>query len=452
MKRFAQYIRLSTGPQERGVGAEKQARVNTEYVERQGGQLVATYRDTITGKIKTRQGLDALLADAGRGLFDAAVIYDVKRQGRLVLPILQIGEEIIGVGLELHFSNSSRQIDLSDPSDRLLFQIEAIGAEQDYFYTVSRLYDDRISAALKGRFVGYPLVYGLRRRFTPTGERVIEYDPERQEWPLKIFTWAAQGLGCDRIAARLTAEGAPLPGRAGYWRPNTVLVMLRNRAYTGQTEVVFRRKKGGPLGVVQQLPPLVPVELFEQVQMRLDNAPKSGPRHSRLAEFPLVGMLRCGGCGWSLSVNRYTERGWTRCRNRHCKERVHFKYREIEAACLAGARDAVQRGIVALPPFPVIPADPTPNPAKLQPLLEREDRIKAMTEAGMYTLEEGRARLEAVRREMAQLEATVAASAPPALVAVELPKHVTPEALRRAGVVFVIHRGKRIEMRRRVVT
>lgn len=70
------------------------------------------------------------MADAGRGLFGVAVIYDVKRQGRLVLPILQIGEEIIGVGLELHFSNSSR---LSDPSDRLLLKIEAIGAEQDYF-------------------------------------------------------------------------------------------------------------------------------------------------------------------------------------------------------------------------------------------------------------------------------------------------------------------------------
>lgn len=47
MKRFAEYLRFSSSPQDKLSSPEAHQRENRAYVERAGGVIVATYHDII---------------------------------------------------------------------------------------------------------------------------------------------------------------------------------------------------------------------------------------------------------------------------------------------------------------------------------------------------------------------------------------------------------------------
>lgn len=445
MKRFAQYIRLSTGPQEKGVGADKQDRVNREYVGREGGQLAATYRDTITGKVKTRAGLDQLLLDGKRGHFEAVVVYDVKRQGRLVQTILQIGEEVMGAGLELHFSQSARQVDLSNPSDRLLFQIEAIGAEQDYFYTINRLYDDRVAKAVGGKYSGGGLPYWIRRVYNEDGSKRYELDPERAPVVARMFEYADRGMGTIRIAGLFDQAKYPTPKGGARWYENTVRTMLKTRSVTGLYTYSFNAGRGGPVRVTVELPAVVSLELFERVQLKLAGRKRGGPRNSRLADYPLIGMLRCGECGWSLKLQDYRRAGARLiCRNPDCVHIGSHRYDRLQEACLHLANEAIKRNIRLFPPFPAVQPGPDLKNEQKAAIGARRARVLEMMEAGVYTLAEGKARLRKLEAELAQLEAAMAAVPEMQMLEVDLPDAAEPARLREAGVVFLVGRDSLI--------
>lgn len=446
MKRFAEYLRFSSSPQDKLSSPEAHQRENRAYVERVGGAIVATYRDTISGRVRERAGLDQLLADCRRGLFDAVVIYDITRAGRKALVTHQIAEEIISAGVELH-SALHGQYQFDDEMGEFRFGADALFAQVDYQRTVRRLYDSRIQAAQAGQ--GLPtgrLPYGLRRVYDPqTGRPRAEYDPVLKDVPRMIFEWADQGIGTVRICKRLHELGYPAPMQP-YWQSDTILKMLRNPAYTGEWRHTYRRKKGGPVEVIIRLPPLVDRDLFERVQARLARLKRGGRKASWHAVYRLIGMLLCSRCGRRLKIGG--NRQWPRscvvyCPKLGCPGVGYHRYSALEAACLALADEAIKRKTTVLPVFPV-PLPPQPNPARLKSLEARRAKIQQGWELGLYTAEEAKKRLEEVQAEMASLRAQI--SRKEVTRPVTLPKQPLPEQLREAGVCFVVHPDRKIVM------
>jgi DNA invertase Pin-like site-specific DNA recombinase len=447
MKRFAEYLRFSSSPQDKLSSPEAHQRENRAYVERVGGVIVATYRDTISGRVRERAGLDQLLADCKRGLFDAVVIYDITRAGRKALVTHQIAEEIVSAGVELH-STLHGQYQFDDEMGEFRFGADVLFAQVDYRRTVRRLYDNRIQAAQVGRALPTGrLPYGLRRVYDPqTGKPRAEYDPQLKDVPRMIFEWADQGIGTVRICKRLHELGYPAPMQP-YWQKDTVLKMLRNPAYTGEWRHVYKRKKGGPIEVTIRLPPLVDKDLFERVQARLANLKRGGRKVSWQTVFPLIGMIFCSQCGRRLKLGG--NRHWPRscpvfCPKPGCSGVGYHRYPTLEAACLGLADEAIKRKITALPVFPLQPLSPRPNPAKLKSLEARRAKIQQGWELGLYTAEEVKKRLEEIRAEMKALEAQM--SRVETTKPVKLPKQPLPEQLREAGVCFVVYPDREIVM------
>ncbi|RIH89273.1 recombinase family protein [Calidithermus roseus] len=446
MKRFAEYLRFSSSPQDKLSSPEAHQRENRAYVERVGGVIVATYRDTISGRVRERAGLDQLLADCKRGLFDAVVIYDITRAGRKALVTHQIAEEIVSAGVELH-STLHGQYQFDDEMGEFRFGADALFAQVDYRRTVRRLYDARIQAAMRGEVAPTGRVpLGLRRTYHPlTGKSRLEIDPEGQELALRIFRMFDQGMTASAIAETLHREGAPT-AQGGIWDKATILRMLRNRAFVGEWTHRYRRKKGGPITVTVKIPQVIPTELFERVQLRLATLKRGGPPMSRLEILPFTGMLFCH-CGMRLSLQgnrRYPGSIVAKCRNRKCGGIGRAYYRELHAACIALASGAIKAKVRRLEAWP--PAETSrPDPARKAAVVKRIERIKAMIEAGIYSIEEGRARLEAARAELASLE--VPSSPGPRLMKVRLPKTADPALLRKAGVCFVVYPNREIVMR-----
>jgi site-specific DNA recombinase len=129
-------------------------------------------------------------------------------------------------------------------------------------------------------------------------------DPEEARLVLWMYETYAAGLHSASALARAMREKAPRLK----WSKQNVAKMLANRTYLG--EVIWcriphdkherreRRVRPRNEWVVTENahPPLVPLELFEQVQARLA-LNKRRTRSAAVGGYPLSGLIRCTFCG-----------------------------------------------------------------------------------------------------------------------------------------------------------
>lgn len=454
MKRFAEYIRVSTGPQAKRFGPDVQHRANLDYVRAQHGVIIETYQDVDSGAKPTRREFDRLLRDARAGRFDAVVAYKVGRVGRLAFISMQFAEELKRVGLEVHGAKTGAY-NLKRPTDRFRYGVDAIFSEFEYENLIQNLYDAKIAKAAEGGLPQRWEPYGRRARYTPDGVRVVEvYEPEAM-WVRKVFEWAREGMGIISITHRLEAA-APPPRRSGGWSYPTVRYMLHNRSYAGTLEYRFKRTDGEPIRVTLPVEPIIPAELFDEVQRALADR-KRGGRRSLRADRPLVGLLRCGGCGWRLGLSHYDlKRAYFRCINRHCSQAgYHIMYRKAERLMLELVRQAAKTPDMLLAP----PSQPSVSrehiERQLGALAKRRTRVLEMVEMGLYAPNEGKARIAQIAEEMKGLEEELSRATVIPMVDVaawrkrlaRVMKDPRPELLREAGLALVTWRDRRVALK-----
>ena len=117
-KRAALYVRVSTDHQ----SVENQIRELTEVAERRGGTVVEIYRDAGISGAKGRDkrpGLDAMLKDASRRMFDIVMAWAIDRLGRSLVDLLGTIEHLEKVGVDIYLDQQN--IDTTTPTGRLLF-------------------------------------------------------------------------------------------------------------------------------------------------------------------------------------------------------------------------------------------------------------------------------------------------------------------------------------------
>jgi DNA invertase Pin-like site-specific DNA recombinase len=149
--RVALYCRVSTEDQ----STVMQRRELTEYFERRGWTVAATYEDIgVSGATDSRPELNRLMADASKRKFDGVVVWKFDRFARSVSHLLRALEEFRALGLE--FCSYSESADTSTPAGKLVFTILGAVAEMERSLIQERVRAGMKNAKANGKHVGRP--------------------------------------------------------------------------------------------------------------------------------------------------------------------------------------------------------------------------------------------------------------------------------------------------------
>lgn len=354
MKRAAIYARFSTDLQnERSI--EDQVALCRAYAQREGLDVIATYEDRARsgGSLFGRDGVAALMRDAADRRFEVVIVEALDRLSRDM-------EDLAGIYKRLSFAEVQLRAVHEGAVDELLVGMRGLFGQ--YFRKDLK---DKIRRGMAGRVrdgqVQAGLAYGYAAVPGKPGERtIVEAEAAIVR---RIFEQFAAGDTPRDIAHRLNAEGIPAP-RGGRWNQTTIngsgkrgAGILRNELYAGRFVWGRTRKIQSPdtgrdlirpgaseARVAADLPELaiVPRELFDRAAARKLALASVHPSHQRKAKHLLSGLLRCGGCGYGLTVRTTHRDGRKRVdcarqqESRDCPKPHSFMLPTIERAVLSG--------------------------------------------------------------------------------------------------------------------
>lgn len=221
-------------------------------------------------------------------------------------------------------------------------QEESLSASENQKWRVKRNFEEGIP----WRF----FMLGYRRE---NGKLAIV--PEEAEIVRRTYREFLQGKSTNAIAAMLTEEGIPTPGKKTVWQRATVESILRNEKYKGSAllqksfTVDFLTKKTKinegevPQYYVEDSHPAIiePWE-WEQVQAELERRKNSRTRHRQTS--PFSGKIFCADCGeifgsktWH-STDRYRRIVWQcngKFKREHKCETPHLTEEHLKELFLA---------------------------------------------------------------------------------------------------------------------
>jgi DNA invertase Pin-like site-specific DNA recombinase len=134
MKRAAIYVRVSTTNRARRgevLAFEQNPEVQECPLRQTAGQrgwtVYKTYSDRMSGAKEDRPGLNALMADAHRGLFDVVLVWRFDRFARSVKQLVLALEEFRSLNID--FVSHQEALDTSTPMGKAMFTVIAAMAE-----------------------------------------------------------------------------------------------------------------------------------------------------------------------------------------------------------------------------------------------------------------------------------------------------------------------------------
>jgi len=139
--------------------------------------------------------------------------------------------------------------------------------------------------ALKCKYNGGTPTFG----YVIDGDKHYQLDPHTAPVVLEIFTLYDQGTTMKNIRDYLNDKGVTTV-RGKKIDLNFVAAVLHNRKYIGEYSY---REIVTPNGI----PSIVPQELFDRVQQKLDTNKKAPARHKAEDDYLLTTKLFCGTCG-----------------------------------------------------------------------------------------------------------------------------------------------------------
>lgn len=294
--------------------AEQEAE-SRAFCDRQGWEVVAVIGDS-TGASRhskgKRAGWTAVRDRLRAGDVDVLVTWEASRAQRDLTAYAELRDLCVEHGVL--WSYSGRTHDLTNKDDRFRTGLDALLAELEADTTRERVLRAMRANAADGRPHGRRL-YGYRRVYDPSSGALVGQEPHPDEAPLvrRVFAEFAAGSGCRAIARGLNDDGHRT-AKGNRWTEARVRQMLRNPGYVG------RRAHRGEVVSEGGWPGLVPVDLYERVNARID---AQAEQFSRMSWRPrlLSGVARCGVCGAKMTVSHFEQRRAYRCTPRSCVSR-----------------------------------------------------------------------------------------------------------------------------------
>ena len=276
------YARYSSDNQ-REESIEGQIRECTAYAEKNGITIVKHYIDrAISAKTDNRPEFQQMIKDSDKKLFDIVLVWKLDRFARNRYDSARYKTQLKKNGVKLM---SATEIISEGPEGIILESVLEGYAEYYSADLAEKVVRGQTENILKGRCNGGRGTFG----YTLDSERKFHIDPLTSPFVLESFTKYRDGLTMKEIRDWLNENGIKNPV-GGAFTYNSVEHMLKNRRYIG--ELKFR-----DVVVPDAIPPIVPLELFDDVQEKIAKNKKAPARRKAEDDYLLTTKLHCGCCG-----------------------------------------------------------------------------------------------------------------------------------------------------------
>ncbi len=315
LERAIIYARVSTDEQaESGTSIDNQVEKSLTYAASHNLHVPPDFifREDYTGKVLDRPELDKVRELLRTGLADNLIVYKTNRLDRSEwgLNLLILLQEFKQLGVSLHYSQSGRRVDLTNPVEALMQSIEGWQAGEDHRETVTKLHEGRLNRAKSGYVVphGHP-PYGYRAVKKEDKKWYFEVDESEAAIVKLIFEWylcgdeTGQALTLIGIADRLNEIGVPTRSKKSPWRKATIRDILVDETYAGIWHYGKENKQGRkpkedciPVAVR----PIIDRGTWELAQEKLSHNKKFA-RRNRKFPYLLANRVTCGDCGYRMT-------------------------------------------------------------------------------------------------------------------------------------------------------
>lgn len=282
--------RLSTGKQEFAYGRSVQVADLQAFTNRHGLNVAGYIHEVQSGAdaIADRDVVQDYyrLAREHPGL--GFVFPRVDRLGRLAELIITIARELITRKARVYVVGFDRPLDPKSP-DWLMFQFQALTAEQNYVGLITNLKAGQLRKAAEGRWPHGKPPWGYRLARDERGRAILpEPIPERIPIIRRVFELSRE-YGKNAVADIMRKEGHEAPTPAG-WTSGTVQNILNNQRYQGFA--MF-----GPHVIT--FPGIVTPEEYAETRRAVQD--RTHARVKSRADHLLTGLARCPECGAAMT-------------------------------------------------------------------------------------------------------------------------------------------------------
>ena len=313
--RCAVYVRVSTEMETQKSSIAHQINFFKNYVGERYWGLYKVYKDIESGmSIEKRPGLQAMIKDSKKGLFDIILTKSISRFARNTLEGLTL---IRGFKKEnIRFITIEDAFD-SEEYDEFMFTLLLSMAQKESEKISERIRFGKYERAKKGFYNGSNPPYGYRKT---KENRLIPAQNITTEVVRLIFKMYIDGHGFYRIAKELNEKQYPTPSSianrrnsSSIWHQSTIKNILTNECYIGnmiqnksKTKNVLEgtREKNSPdehIEVLNTHEAIVELEVYREVQRILN---KKSNKKSPNSKSLFGKVLFCGECGGRMHYKK----------------------------------------------------------------------------------------------------------------------------------------------------
>ena len=322
--------------------------------ERCSDDEVTVYTDRgFSGKNLKRPGYLRMMKDLSDGKIRRVIVYRLDRLSRSVSDFSAMWELFERYNVE--FSSISEQFDTSTPIGKAMVYIIMTFAQLERETIAERITDNYYARVRSGAWPGGRAPFGFRcDRIHSGGHSIPTLTPdENAETAAKIFAdYADSDKSLSAIARDLTAAGHNPAVRPAGWDSKSVSRILRSPVYVRADYSVLTYYKAFGVGTVTNReeefdgtfsalltgrrsaksgtanPPsrqtlsltnfkgIVDSGTWLRCQQKLSGMIPAGTSRPDSASF-LSGLLKCGACGYAVSVKRSGNRRYLCCSGRY---------------------------------------------------------------------------------------------------------------------------------------
>lgn len=304
-----------------------------------------------SGKNTNRPQFEELMKDINDGLVDKVIVYRLDRFSRSIADFGQAWENLQKRNVE--FISINEKFDTSTPMGRAMLHIIMVFAQLERETIAERVKDNYYSRIKQGNWPGGPAPFGFDHThiMNENGRKVPTLKTNKNiELVKRIFyKYAENNVSLGMIARSLNEEKAPSIKRK-VWDNVAISRILRNPVYvkatadvynyykdkgvsfsnfidqyTGETSahIVGKRSAsdrrysdpGNHVVSLTNFPGVIPADIWLKCQYKLDNNRQI--KNTGKGKYTwLSGYIKCGKCGYALSVRKYKNRFYLNCSGR----------------------------------------------------------------------------------------------------------------------------------------
>lgn len=314
------YARYSSDNQ-REESIEGQLRECTAYCKKNDITILRTYIDrAMSAKTDHRPDFQRMIKDSAKGMFDVIIVWKLDRFARNRYDSAHYKAQLRKYGVKVLSATEN----ISDGPEGIILESMLEGMAEYYSAELSeKVIRGHTENALKCKYNGGTLTYG----FTIDKDKCYQIDPRTAPVVLEAFTRYDKGATMKDIMDYLMENGVTTV-RGRKIDLNFIARMLKNRKYIGEYSYRNIVTQGG-------IPAIVPQDLFDRVQKRLEANKKAPARHKAEDDYLLTTKLFCGTCGAMMvgesgtSASKGRKYHYYRCVNTKKQKNCNAKHKSI---------------------------------------------------------------------------------------------------------------------------